>query len=115
MTVVRPTKYVSIVGGDAVFHCFTDSRTDGTQWIVNGSSLENITNALTQFTPIPGSGVGTLTFSNLSLSYNVTSIQCISNLQEGNAAHSNTATLLIQGLCILKTMLLLYIVIDYSH
>ncbi len=42
-------------------------------------------------------GIGHLTFRNIPLEYNDTTIQCIVTLTSGEILQSNNATLLVQG------------------
>lgn len=85
-------------GGDANFFCQPIAgRIISVQWIVNGSLLEhtNLENVISEFNDF---GIGSLTFTNLPLLYNMTRIRCNATLISGNKVSSNESTiLLLQG------------------
>ncbi len=66
------------------------------QWLVNGTPLEDndqrdgIEEHMTRTT-------GILTFLNVTVEYNNTTIQCIANYTSGAIMYSNSAKLLVQG------------------
>ncbi len=73
------------------------------QWLVNGTRLEDndqrdgIEEHMTRTT-------GILTFLNVPVEYNDTTIQCIAIFTSGEIMYSNNATLLVQGEEICKTI-----------
>ncbi len=64
------------------------------EWLINGTRLEDfsLTNVETQFIELFRQG--SLVFSNISVEYNNTNIQCRATLSNGE---TNSATLLVQG------------------
>lgn len=85
---------VASVGDGAVFNCITNSAM-ALKWLVNGTSLSNLelSNVVETFV---NSRLGILQFSNVSLEYNNTRIQCLVNTSSGVIASGNS-TLFVQG------------------
>ena len=63
------------------------------QWLVNGTQLEHSD----EISTTAEGDIGILTFSNIPVDYNDTTIQCIVTLTSGDTISSNNATLLVQG------------------
>ena len=84
VSVVRivPAEFITTTGGDANFNCHLPTAIDDginhLTWIINGSPLDplNSTIAMVEFANI-SSGFGSLTFTNLPSSYNLTTVQCM--------------------------------------
>ena len=85
-----------ILGGDTAFTCRGTSAVQQIQWLVNGTQLEDLDqrNGIEHDVTF---GLGHLTFRNISVEYNDTTIQCIVALTSGEILSSNNATLLVQG------------------
>lgn len=85
-------------GGDATFYCISVTPIANIQWLVNGSSLENLNlrNVETEFNPpVP---VGILNFTKVPLEYNNTRVRCRAELSSGRSSVAmETALLTIQG------------------
>lgn len=85
------------------FNCLlaTTDSFSSVSWLLNGSTLESLglDDVIPQFDTI-FNGIGTLTFVNLALEYNYTTIQCTGSLRSGRNFVSEEAILLLQGLCI---------------
>lgn len=110
---IRPTGgYVAIPGGNAVFNCLyflsgCSDRLVSVQWLVNGTLLDstNLTNINTVFDGSIACGTGSLTFTNISLEYNMTSVSCRADLNSGRIITSNTnVLLLLQGDILIRIM-----------
>ncbi len=90
---------VFIPGHDPVLNCASLSGTTITsvEWLKNGTQFEDLslTNVETGFSQL--SRQGTLVFSNISVEYNNTNIQCRATLNNGETVDSNNFTLLVQG------------------
>ena len=100
-TRLSPSDLTLFPGGRALLTCSSpspDVHVVGVQWLVNGSPLEdlNLMNVLTDFNEI--TTAGSLVIDPITLEYNITTIQCIVTFNSGTTSHSNTATLLVQGL-----------------
>jgi hypothetical protein len=67
----------------------------GVQWLLNGMEVENLdhSNVLTVFFSTIGSGV--LLIVNVSLSFNMTMVQCIALLNSGAMVPSTIAKILL--------------------
>lgn len=97
--------YVTTPGGAAFFNCLSlsgcDDRILDIQWLVNGILLENtnLTNVNTTLVFLSNCGVrvGILSFTNIPLEYNVTSISCRAELNSGRNITARTVVLLLQG------------------
>ncbi len=89
---------ISIPDDNSTYTCGSSSATiTSVQWLINGTQFEdlNLTNVGTDFNEF--SRLGILLFSNLSVEYNNTNIQCRAVLNNGETLYSNNLTLLIQG------------------
>ncbi len=75
---------------------FTCRATQQIQWLVNGTRLEDL-NQRDGIEDNVTFGIGTLTFRDIPLEYNDTTIQCVVTLTSGEIIRSNNATLLVQG------------------
>lgn len=96
-----PDELPAVPGGDATFTCSLVSTTSSTRilnirWLVNDSLLEpgHLRGVVPKFSTI-GRGIGTLLFTNLSIAYHMTRIQCRAELSPEATSTSNNATLLI--------------------
>ena len=87
---------VIILGGDTAFTCRVTDTVQQFQWLVNGTLLEDL-NQRDGIEDAVTFGIGLLTFRNIPLGYNDTTIQCIANFTSGGIIRSNNATLLVQG------------------
>jgi hypothetical protein len=67
----------------------------GVQWLLNGMEVENLnlSNVLTLFFSTIGSGL--LRIMNISLSFNMTMVQCIALLASGAMVASTITTILL--------------------
>ena len=63
-------------------------------WLLNGTRLENLNLRVDAY---KSRNVGVLSFLNVTVEYNDTTIQCIANFTSGEIFCSNIATLLVQG------------------
>ena len=83
---------MSVPGGRAQFQC----SATGVQWLVNGTALQDLdtTNIMESFSDIVMAGF--LTFVDLPLEYNMTSVACIYTSSTAMMT-SNTEYLFIQG------------------
>ena len=73
-----------------------DHAITGVEWLLNGSTLANLTKVRTTFSSI-GNGQG---FIDVPLVYNNTTIQCVATIdppQSREDSSSPVATLLVQG------------------
>ncbi len=98
-----PDELVSLVGGNAEFTCLSSSirMVIAIQWLINGSFIEDLStiNAMADFNEI-ANGIGTLSFSNLILDFNMTTIRCRAEFGPNDFMTSSKVTiLLVQGLC----------------
>ncbi len=83
-------------GGEGTFVCSSQEASTNVQWIVNGSSLENL-NLYDETMLDTFSTGGALKFLNVPLDYSGTTVQCVITYTDGSMGSSNTATLLVQG------------------
>ncbi len=87
-----------IPGDNTIYYCWSSSGTiiTSVQWLINGTRLEdlNLTNVETEFSQL--SRLGYLSFSDISVEYNNTNIQCRATFN-GETLNSNNSTLLVQG------------------
>ncbi len=83
-------------GEGTVFTCRVTGTVEQIQWLVNGTQLEDI-NQRDGIEDAVTFGTGHLTFSNISVEYNDTTIQCIVTLTSKEIIRSNDATLLVQS------------------
>ena len=102
---LNPSGFVvtTIGRNNVTFRCdlliIIPDRLQNVSWLLNGSALESsgLMDIIIEFSSI-GSGTGALTFTNLVLDYNHTTINCQGSLQSGStAASANSAVLLLQG------------------
>ncbi len=92
------TSHIFILGNHPTFNCASPSDTiTSIEWYINGTPLEDLslTNMATEFSQLSRQGI--LVFSNISVEYNNTNIQCRATLSNGETADSNNFTLLVQG------------------
>ena len=97
--VVPDARYVSYTGGQAHFFCFALDLTRlivNVGWFVNGPSLESLNNN-SPMAETTSDGRHRLTFSNLSVEYNWTTVACEVTFNVGSPATSNSVLLLLQG------------------
>ncbi len=85
-----------ILGEETAFTCRVTGTVQQIQWLVNGTRLEDI-NQRDGIEDDVTFGIGHLTFRNIPVEYNDTTIQCIVTLTSENVKLSNNATLLVQG------------------
>ena len=97
---------VTVPGRNRTFTCFlllpvSNTQLQNVSWLLNGLALENygLNNIITK--PGPG-GSGTLTFINLSLENNHTTIQCQATLQSGAIQSASEGILLLQGISYMR-------------
>ena len=83
-------------GQVAEFPCSTTAVVSSLQWIVNGSALEDLSMDTSILTSSSFAGEF-LTFRNVPLHYNGTTIQCVVTFPDNTTLSSNTATLQVQG------------------
>ncbi len=93
---IHTPRRVIIPGEDTVFTCRVTGTVEQIQWLVNGTRLEDI-NKRDGIEDEVIFGLGSLTFSNVSVGHKDTTIQCIVTLTSGEIIRSNNATLLVQG------------------
>ncbi len=86
---------VFITGSNPTYRCGCDITS--VEWLINGTQLEDLslTNVETEFSQLTRQG--TLVFSNISVEYNNTNIQCRATLSNGETLNSNIIPLLVQG------------------
>lgn len=100
VNVFPPEMLVSHVGGRAEFTCLSSSRAIiSISWLINGSFIEDLStiNAMEEFSTFAG-GIGVLTFDNLALDLNMTTIRCRAKFGPNDLKTSTEATiLLVQG------------------
>ncbi len=84
-----------ILGGDTVFTCRGTGTIQLIRWLLNGTRLEDL-NHIDGMDEVTH-GLGHLTFRNISVEFNGTTIQCIVTLTSGEILPSNNVTLLVQG------------------
>ena len=100
---------IAFEGGRNAFSCTSDFGTT-VEWLVNGTHLEE---PYPMGVTIETIGVGgSLTFNNVSLDYNGTTVQCIANNKP-----TNIGTLLVQGKDTLRNCshIMCYIVVKLEH
>ncbi len=99
-----PERLVLHVGGTAQFSCLSSSRRiTAIQWLINGSFIEDLStiNAMKEFSEL-ANGIGVLTFSNVTLDFNMTTIQCRAEFHPNDSMTSSKVTILLfQGLCMI--------------
>lgn len=102
VSVAPPVEYVSVPDGNATFTCYTvgNDKIISVNWIVNDTDIDHQTliNVTPEFSSI-GIGVGTLTFTFILPTYNMTRVKC-SAVYAGNGGESTsveTTLLLLQG------------------
>jgi hypothetical protein len=104
---VIPSNPFSAVGENYEVRCrlvtVTGNALRDVSWLLNGSSLEilGLDGVLPHFSTI-GSGIGFLTFSNLAMEHNFTTIKCIGHLNSGDSHTSEGVVLLLQGIIIVS-------------
>ena len=91
-------KAVTTLGGMHTFDCRSiNNDVQQYQWLVNGTELQelNLTDGviMTEDNDV----IAFISFNNITMKYNGTTIQCIANLTSGEIIPSNNATLLVQG------------------
>ncbi len=92
-----PTPQRVITPGEGtVFLCRVTGTVEQVQWLVNGTQLEDI-NQRDGIEDGFTFGTGHLSFRDIPVEYNDTTIQCIVTLTSGDIIPSNNATLLVQG------------------
>ena len=90
--------FVSVPGGMARFSCSLQRQPiSGVQWLVNGSSLQDLNLRNVSATFSNHTDTGFLRFSNLPLKYNMTRIKCSVNSSSRVIASESDILLLIQG------------------
>ncbi len=94
--VIHTPLRVIILGEETAFTCRVTGTVQHIQWLVNGTRLEDI-NQRDGIEDAVTFGIGHLSFSNIPVEYNGTTIQCIVTLTSGEIIRSNNATLLVQG------------------
>ena len=93
---------VTIPGRNQSFTCFLRSAESNSlqniSWMFNGSAVENhwLDSVIIEFKH-RARGRGTLTFTNVSLEYNHTIIQCQATLQSNVIQSASVGVLLLQG------------------
>ena len=94
---------VTSLGGNSVFTCNLNTvrmneAIVSIQWLLNDSAalLNESGKAMVEFSSI-GNGIGALTFTDLTLEFNLTRVKCNASLQSGRIAISDHVTLLLQG------------------
>lgn len=102
--VYPPDKFVSVPGGNATFICSSPSGARGNtitkvQWLVNGSLFDplDLLNVSTDFFPF-SNGFGILSFTNLPVEYNMTTIRCRAYFGFRTLTSNNATLLLLQGI-----------------
>ncbi len=93
-------KAVTVAGGSNTFSCVvTSAMSVAIAWLFNGTDISrsNIPSVTTYIVPGVGESVGVLTFSNINLLYNGTSVQCQALLSGERGDVSNEFILLVQG------------------
>ena len=99
---IFPEHLVTTLHGNATFTCvYRDSGTSYVvthfEWFANESILVDLDrNVEIQFHQTPQAGH--LTFTNLSVEYNMTRIHCLAIFESGNNLTSDDSLFLIQGL-----------------
>ena len=93
---------VTIPGRNSTFTCFqlfpgSNTQLQNVAWLVNGSALENYGTDNIITAPGP-SNSEILTFINLSLENNGTTIQCQATLQSNVTQSASEGVLLLQGI-----------------
>ena len=88
-------QHVAVAGGTATFQCLSvHNNIAGVQWLVNGSqnyNLANVTEAIL-------GAVGFLTFANIPVEYNMTTLSCEIILSSSRRETAQeTSRLLVQG------------------
>ena len=101
---MHPPNPVAIVGSKSYsFRCALVTtqidRLQNVTWLLNGTVLESLDliGVTSDFSTI-GSGIGKLTFTNLLLEYNYTTIKCRGHLESGRNSTSGGVILLLQGI-----------------
>ena len=92
---------VTIPGRNKIFICqLVTTEQQNVSWLLNGSALENygLDNVISEQIV---NNQGILTFTNLSLENNHTTIQCQATLPSG-MNRSTSAVLLLQGMKVMK-------------
>ena len=91
---------VTTPGGDARVHCLISGNAS-VQWLVNGSSIENLnlSNVETAIDRMGGYTLGELTLTNISVIHNKTRVTCVATVRTGSASvvSNASAVILIQG------------------
>ncbi len=95
-TAVGTSLNVVIPGGMSTFVCQSINSGDiqQFQWLVNGTQLESTEGIRAT---VQSNIIGILSFNNIPVEYNGTTIQCIVTLTSGETISSNNAALLVQG------------------
>ena len=97
--VIPQSRLVATLHGNAVFTCVcggTGYVVTHVKWFANEGVLLENRNVEIQFHPVPQ--IGQLRYTNLSMEYNMTRIQCSTVFDNGNNMTSDDSLLLIQGL-----------------
>ena len=80
LVLIPPNQLIAAPGSTAIFLCHSDTNeVDGIQWRVNGTPFEDLDlgpNVTPNFGGEDMVEVGRLVFTNLSLEYNMTRIEC---------------------------------------
>ena len=98
MLTTRFDETVFSSGDMALFKCSPPFYTTSFQWIINGSSLENLNLSNVQAGVNRVEGTAALMFPNLPTAYNGTTIQCVANSSSRPAPlYSNIIQILIEG------------------
>ena len=94
-----PPEWIVLPGANGSFTCNSHfGDVSDIEWIINGSVIDSHESVPFQEGFDPDDEIGTLHFTNISLSYNATMVQCGVYNSMSDLALSNSAELLIQGI-----------------
>ena len=96
-----PPEWIVVPGANGFFTCSSHfGDVSDIEWIINGSVIDSHESVPFQEGFDPDDEIGTLRFTNISLLYNATMVQCgvYNSMSSSDLTLSNCAELLIQGI-----------------